>query len=326
MDIVRKDERASDAASPVERDSYVVTALSDITDRALHATMARFTMGLSPAAIAAAYLDWLAHLMAAPGKRLQLIDKMTRKSMRFADFAWQQAQRPGHVPPAIEPLPQDRRFAGEAWQHPPFNLFYQGFLLQQQWWHNATSDVRGVTRHHEDIVRFACRQILDVFAPSNFLPTNPELQQRTLETGGQNFLAGLQHLFEDWQRTVSGKKPVAAEAYQVGRNVAATPGKVVFRNRLIELLQYEPVTRQVHAEPVLIVPAWIMKYYILDLSAQNSLVKYLTEQGFTVFMISWKNPSAEDRDLGLDDYRRLGVMAALDALSLIHISEPTRRS
>jgi polyhydroxyalkanoate synthase len=312
-----RDESASVAASPAERDSCVVTALSDITDRALHAAMARFTMGLSPAAIAAAYLDWLAHLMAAPGKRLQLIDKMARKSLRFADFAWQQAQRPGKAAAAIEPLPQDRRFAGEAWQHPPFNLFYQGFLLQQQWWHNATSDVRGVTRHHEDIVRFACRQMLDVFAPSNFLPTNPELQHRTFETGGQNFVAGLQHLFEDWQRVASGKKPVGAEAYEVGRNVATTPGKVIFRNRLIELLQYEPVTRQVHAEPVLIVPAWIMKYYILDLSAQNSLVGYLTAQGFTVFMISWKNPSAEDRDLGLDDYRRLGVMAALDAIGAV---------
>ncbi len=109
-----RDESASVAAPPAQCDSYVVTALSDVTDRALHAAMARFTMGLSPAAIAAAYLDWLAHLMAAPGKRLQLIDKMARKSMRLADFAWQQVQRPGKAPLAIEPLPQDRRFAGEA--------------------------------------------------------------------------------------------------------------------------------------------------------------------------------------------------------------------
>ena len=311
-------DKGSSVVSPTAaHDSYVVTALSDITDRALHAGLARFTLGLSPAAVAAAYLDWLVHLMAAPGKRLQLLDKMARKSLRLANFASQQTVRPGKAAPAIEPLPQDRRFAGESWQHFPFNLLYQGFLLQQQWWHNATSDVRGVTRHHEEIARFGCRQILDVFAPSNYLPTNPELQQRTLETGGQNFLIGMQHLFEDWQRAISGKRPVGSEAYVVGGNVAATAGKVVFRNRLIELLQYEPVTAQVHAEPVLIVPAWIMKYYILDLSAQNSLVRYLTAQGFTVFMISWKNPVTDDRDLGLDDYRRLGVMAALDAIAAI---------
>ena len=311
-------DKGSSVVSPTAaHDSYVVTALSDITDRALHAALARFTLGLSPAAVAAAYLDWLAHLMAAPGKRLQLLDKMARKSMRLADFASRQMAHPGKAAPAIEPLPQDRRFVGEPWQHLPFNLLYQGFLLQQQWWHNATSDVRGVTRHHEEIVRFGCRQILDVFAPSNYLPTNPELQQRAFETGGQNFLVGMQHLFEDWQRAISGKRPAGSEAYVVGGNVAATAGKVVFRNRLIELLQYEPATAQVHAEPVLIVPAWIMKYYILDLSAENSLVKYLTAQGFTVFMISWKNPVTDDRDLGLDDYRRLGVMAALDAIAAI---------
>lgn len=302
---------------PAARDSYVVTALSDITDRSLHAALARFTFGLSPAAISAAYLDWLVHLIAAPGKRLQLADKMARKSMRFAAFAAQQALQRGNAATVIEPLPQDRRFAAHVWQQPPFNLFYQGFLLQQQWWHNATSDIRGVTRHHEDIVKFGGRQLLDMFSPSNFLPTNPELLQRTLQSGGQNFLLGLQHLFEDWERAISGKKPVGSQAYEIGRNIAASPGKVVFRNRLIELIQYEPMTEQVHAEPVLIVPAWIMKYYILDLSAQNSLVRYLTGQGFTVFMISWKNPDAEDRDLGMEDYRRLGVMAALNAIASI---------
>jgi polyhydroxyalkanoate synthase len=316
------DPRAGDklpgsVESPDARDSYVVTALSDVVDRSLHAALARFSLGLSPAAISAAYLDWLVHLVAAPGKRLQLVDKMMRKAMRFSTYVWQQALQPGQVAPVIEPLPQDRRFAADAWQHPPFNLLYQGFLLQQQWWHNATSDIRGVTRHHEEIVKFGSRQLLDMFSPSNFLPTNPELLQRTLQTGGRNFALGLQHLFEDWERAISGKKPVGSEAYRIGLDVAASPGKVVFRNRLIELIQYLPATDLVHPEPVLIVPAWIMKYYILDLSAHNSLVRYLTGQGFTVFMISWKNPDAEDRDLDMEDYRRLGVMAALHAITAI---------
>lgn len=307
---------STEAALPT-RDSYVVTALADVTDRALHAALARFTMGLSPAALAAAHLDWLVHLMAAPGKRLQLVDKMARKTMRFQAYAWRALLQPGTAEPVIKPLPQDKRFAGEAWQGWPFNVIYQGFLLQQQWWHNATRDVHGVARHHEEMMKFGARQALDMFSPSNFLATNPELLRRTFECGGRNFVDGLQHLLEDWERSVSGKKPVGSEAYKVGQNVAASPGKVVFRNRLIELIQYAPTTERVRPEPLLIVPAWIMKYYILDLSARNSLVRYLTGQGFTVFMISWKNPSAADRDLGMEDYRTQGVMAALDAVSAI---------
>ena len=136
-------------------------------------------------------------------------------------------------------------------------------------------------------------------SPSNFLPTNPEVLQHTLREGGGNLVRGWQNFVQDWERAISGKKPVGAENFVVGRDVAVTPGKVVYRNRLIELIQYAPATDKVRPEPVLIVPAWIMKYYILDLSPHNSLVKYLTEQGFTVFMISWMNPGPDDRDLGL---------------------------
>jgi polyhydroxyalkanoate synthase len=219
--------------------------------------------------------------------------------------------------PCIEPLPQDQRFTAEAWQQWPYNLVYQSFLLQQQWWHNATTGIRGVTRQHEAMVEFSARQILDMVSPSNFLPTNPELLQATLSEGGMNLVRGMQNFVEDWERAVSGRPPAGVEQFPVGEKVAITPGKVVFRNRLIELIQYAPVTPRVQAEPILIVPAWIMKYYILDLSPGNSLVKYLTEQGFTVFMISWKNPGPEDREIGMDDYRTLGVLDALDAITAI---------
>ena len=299
------------------RDSYAVTAFADIVDRSLHATIARFTFGLSPAALAKAYFDWAIHLAVSPGKQLQLVDKATRKTVRFANHAFHAALESDKASSCIEPLPQDRRFIGAEWQKPPYNFMYQAFLLQQQWWHNATTGIRGVTKHHEAMVEFVSRQILDMASPSNFLATNPEVLRHTISKGGMNLVNGLRNMTEDWERAVSGKKPVGTENYAVGRDVAATPGKVVYRNRLIELIQYAPATGKVRPEPVLIVPAWIMKYYILDLSPHNSLVKYLTEQGFTVFMISWKNPSPDDRDLGIDDYRTLGVMAALDAVRAI---------
>ena len=162
---------------------------------------------------------------------------------------------------------------------------YQAFLLNQQWSHNATTGLRGVSKQHENMVHFMSRQIIDMVSPSNFLLTNPEILRHTVSKGGMNLVSGFQNLIEDWDRRINGKKPVGTEDFVVGRNVAVTPGKVIYRNRLLELIQYTPVTDKVRPEPVLIIPAWIMKYYILDLSPQNSLVKYLTEQGFTIFMI-----------------------------------------
>ena len=166
-------------------------------------------------------------------------------------------------------------------------------------------------------MNFLARQVLDVMSPSNFVPTNPEVLKATAMSGGLNFMRGFVNLIQDIEGTVAGRKPVGTEAYVVGRDVAVTPGQVVFRNRLIELIQYTPTTPTVYAEPILIVPAPIMKYYILDLSPENSMVRYLVEQGHTVFMISWKNPGPEDRDLSLDDYRRLGIRAALRAVEAI---------
>ncbi len=303
------------ALPPDQRDSYTVTAFADIIDRSQHAATARLTMGLSPTAMMQAYMDWAIHLASRPGKRLQLVDKAVRKSTRLARYASECAIKGTAAEKCIVPLPQDRRFVGEDWQRWPFNVMYQAFLLNQQWWHNATTGMRGVSKQHERMTEFMSRQILDMVSPSNFILTNPELMRRTLEKGGKNLVDGFRNMLEDWERRSSGKKPVGTENFKVGRDVAVTPGKVVYRNRLIELIQYAPTTATVRPEPVLIVPAWIMKYYILDLSPHNSLVKYLTGQGFTVFMISWKNPDAEDRDLGMEDYRNLGVMAALDAVN-----------
>lgn len=309
------------SASAIERDSYTSTALAEVLDRATHASIAKATMGLSPASLVSAYLDWLTHLYAAPGKRLQLIEKAFRKSMRLQKFALHCALRNGRdgdgARPCIDPLPQDQRFSSAAWQQWPFNIFYQAHLFAQQWWHVATTGVPGVSAQHERVVEFAARQALDVLSPSNFVLTNPEILVKMQKEGGQNFVRGLQYFMEDWERLAGGLPPVGTEKFRPGQEVAVTPGKVIYRNRLIELIQYTPTTGKVKSEPILVVPAWIMKYYILDLSPQNSMIKHLVDQGFTVFAISWKNPEPEDRDLGMDDYRKLGVMAALDIIAAI---------
>ena len=182
-----------------------------------------------------AYLDWLVHLSIAPAKQLELVQKAIRKAVRFYIYTVRCSSRP-EAEPCIDPLPQDKRFAGDEWRRLPFNLMYQSFLLTQQWLHNATTGVPGVNRHHEDVVSFVTRQILDIFAPSNFILTNPEILRKTIESRGNNLWKGWLNVLEDWERSVIGKKPVGTEKFEVGKDVAVTPGKVVFRNRLIELI------------------------------------------------------------------------------------------
>ncbi len=285
-------------------------------DRLLHAWQARITGGVAPTSLTLALLDWAVHLAGSPGAQQRLADKAVRKAGRLAAHVAERWRDPA-APACIEPLPQDHRFDDPAWRQWPFDILVQAFLLSQQWWHNATTGVEGVNRHHEEVVAFCARQMLDIVSPSNFLLTNPEVLARTMHEGGRNLLRGAGNLVEDSLRAVAGRPPVGAEAYPVGEVVAITSGVVVFRNRLIEVIQYRPATEAVHPEPVLIVSAPIMKYYILDLSPENSLVRYLVERGHTVFVVSWHNPDEGDRDLGLEDYRTLGIEAALDAVTAV---------
>ncbi|TNJ40786.1 alpha/beta hydrolase [Phaeobacter sp. B1627] len=297
--------------------SQAHTTLEEALDKGLKAAIAKSTAGLSPIALAAACSDWALHLASAPGKQLQLLEKAAKKSAKLASYAATCASHPDSPRTCIQPLPQDKRFRSDAWKAWPYNLIHQTFLLNQQWWHNATTGVAGMTKQHENVMEFVSRQILDFVSPSNFILTNPDVLQKTAQDGGWNLVRGWQNYLEDATRLATGEKPVGAEAFRVGENLATTPGKVVYRNRLIELIQYAPTTDTVRPEPILIVPAWIMKYYILDLSETNSMVRFLTAQGFTVFMVSWMNPDAGDRDLGMDDYVTHGVMDALDAVQTI---------
>jgi polyhydroxyalkanoate synthase subunit PhaC len=287
-------------------------------DPPVHAAWARAFASISPESVAQAWLDWLLHLASSPGKRLDLAQLAVSQGQQLAAYLAECLRAgPQAARCCVEPPAHDRRFAAPQWRQWPFNLWHQSFLLQQQWWEQATDGVWGVEKHHQEVVAFMVRQWLDLFSPGNHPATNPLVIERTLQEGGANLLRGGAALMHALQRQGRPAAPAGAEQFVPGRNVAATPGKVVLKNRLIELIQYSPAGGAVYPEPILIVPAWIMKYYILDLSPHNSLIRYLVGQGHTVFCLSWKNPGADERELGMDDYLALGLYAALDAVNAI---------
>jgi polyhydroxyalkanoate synthase len=283
-------------------------------DQLREAGLARTSLGLSPESLLLAWMDWAMHLAGAPGKRIELGLRLSQAAVALVGGA---GAGDAAIPAAAGPGPGDPRFAGPAWQREPFRSWAQAFLHGEEWWSQATHRVPGTEPHHEDLVSFVGRQWLNMLAPSNWAWTNPDVIQRTRDQAGLNLIRGTQHFLNDQWRQSTHRPPQGSEAYVVGRNLACTPGKVVMRNQLAELIQYSPTTPSVLAEPILLVPAWIMKYYILDLSPHNSMVRWLVGQGHTVFCLSWRNVSEADRELSFDDYRCLGVMAALDAIGTI---------
>jgi len=275
-------------------------------DRMLHVWQSRFTGGRSPSTVGLAFLDWAAHAANAPFQMAALGRTALAQWQRLAHAAAGNA-------PVIAPQPDDRRFAHPAWQRRPYDLLTQAVLLGEEWWDGVVRSPGGVAADNQRIVAFTMRQWLDLVSPSNVPWLNPEVIEATRTSGGANLAAGARN----FQRDHAGASAGRIDGFTVGDNLAATPGKVVFRNALLELIQYAPTTATVDASPVLIVPAWIMKYYILDLSPGNSLIRWLVGQGRTVFAISWRNPGADMRDASLDDYRTEGVMAAIDAVQAI---------
>jgi polyhydroxyalkanoate synthase len=277
----------------------------------LHNWQSKFTGGRSPSTVSMAMLDWAAHAANTPFQTAVTLGSAATQWRRLATAALG-----GDA--GIAPALGDRRFSNPAWQRPPYALLVQAVLLGEQWWADLISKTPGVSRQSQRMVAFTVRQWLDMMSPSNVAWLNPEIIDKTGATGGRNIVDGLQNLLHDVAASRGGADKTS---FLVGRDVAITPGKVVFRNALIELIQYAPQTARVGAQPVLIVPAWIMKYYILDLSPSNSLIGWLVGQGHTVFAISWRNPTAAMRETSLDDYRTGGVMAAIDAVSKICIGQ-----
>lgn len=285
---------------------------ADSSDAVVSEALAPFTHGIALASIVGAYLDWFSHVAASADKQRSMSEGALRKLVAWSKYVQQSATQ--GCPPCALPQAHDKRFANPAWADTPFNWSSQAFLLMEQWWVEAIRNVPGVSAHHEDVAEFVTRQWLDMLSPSNFIASNPEVLRYTIATGGANLVRGALNWQQDAANLLAQRKPRGTASYTPGKTVALTPGKVIYRNHLIELIQYEPMTAQVYPEPVLIVPSWIMKYYILDLSPQNSLVKYLLEHGHTVLIISWNNPTKADRNLSLNDYLELGVMTALQVI------------
>src|SRR6202165_5789481 len=209
-------------------------------DRAFHAMLARLTGGISPVALSLAYIDWASHLAAAPQQQMRIAQDAWRSAGQFFEAAlhyFSPSQGPWSL---IKPPPQDRRFIKTEWESPPFNLLAPAVLLKEQWWHNATTGVRGVAPPNEAIVEFSVRRVLDMLAPSNFAVTNPEVLQKAFQSGGENFVFGWQNWCNDLMRMLSAGKPAEDEKFVVGKTVATSRGKVVYRNELIELIQYYP--------------------------------------------------------------------------------------
>lgn len=289
------------------------TQRAEDLDKIFHAHLGQISTGLSPAALMVAYTDWWAHLAISPNKQLQLMESACHKMTSLTHHVMHYLHKKETTCFETKDKRFNLRFKQQAWQQWPYCAVAHAFLQIEDWWQEAIS-IRGLEKNHKDLVSFMHYQWMNAVSPENYLFLNPLVLEKTIHTCGQNLIDGWHHWQEDIWHYLKGEKPVGTEAFRVGHEVALTQGWVVYRNELIELIQYAPQTQMVYAEPVLIIPAWIMKYYILDLSPHNSMVDYLVKKGHTVFIISWKNPDARYRDYGLRDYMHRGLLKALDAV------------
>jgi polyhydroxyalkanoate synthase len=227
---------------------------------------------------------------------------------------WEHGQRQNE--PVVAPEKGDKRFSAPDWQqNPVFDALKQSYLLTATTLLKSAAEVQGLDERQQRKLIFYLRQFLDAISPSNFAFTNPQVIHETIQSGGQNLAAGMEHLLRDIK--AGQVKMTDTDAFAPGRNLALTPGQVVLRNRLIELIQYEPTTKTVASIPLLFIPPWINKYYILDMQPKNSLIKFLVDAGFTVFVISWKNPDASMEDISFEDYLDLGPLDALATIKEI---------
>jgi len=260
-----------------------------------------------------------AEMLSNPSKILEHQISYWGKSLQHYVEA-QEALSSGKLVAAPDKTVKDRRFANEMWDtHPYFNYIKQQYLMSSDAISQAVEDIDGMDEAEKKRLRYFSRQIVDMMSPSNFLATNPEVLAKAVETDGQSLVSGLENMVRDIEANNGELLVTLADkgAFKVGENIATTPGSVVFRNRMFELIQYAPTTPKVHKTPLIIFPPWINKFYILDLKPQNSLIKWIVDQGYTLFVVSWVNPDVSYADVALDDYVSDGFMAAINEVKAI---------
>lgn len=269
-------------------------------------------------AIAPAFLDLTKHMLANSNYILEAQSKIWPAYLQLLQGTIRRLLGE-EAPPTVTPDRNDKRFRAPEWTESiAFDFIKQSYLLTSNWLMQTVTGVDGMEQANARKVAFYTKQFVDAISPSNFVLTNPEILRATLASNGENLLLGLEHLLEDLERG-EGKLSIRMtdmEAFEVGRNIAITPGKVIFRNPLIELIQYTPTTETVYQRPLLIFPPWINKFYILDLTEEKSFIKWAVAQGYTVFVVSWANPDAELANKTFESYLLEGVYAALDAVEL----------
>jgi polyhydroxyalkanoate synthase len=302
--------------------AHLALSMSDVAGRSQRLVndwlkrQAKEGLSLDPFNVGGAFLEMTAKLMANPA---QLVQAQLGYWQDYLTL-WQNTTRRImgiETSPVIESDPKDKRFKDAAWnQNEVFDFIKQSYLLSARYINDVVSKVDGLAPKTSQKIDFYARQFVNALSPSNFLLTNPEVLRKTAESGGENLIRGLNNLLTDLERGRGNLriKMTDTDAFKVGENIAATEGKVIFQNALIQLIQYCPTTETVHARPLVIFPPWINKFYILDLRPKNSLVRYAVAQGHTVFMVSWVNPDARLANKDFDDYMVEGVLAALSAI------------
>jgi polyhydroxyalkanoate synthase subunit PhaC len=269
--------------------------------------------GPDPALYLRAATAYWAEMVQNPSKMLEHQIGYWGKTLKHLTEA-QELLRQGKLTPPEDQTPDDRRFANPLWKtHPWFNYIKQQYMISAKAIEDGIAALDNLDPHERKRLEFFGRQIIDLMAPTNFLPTNPDALERAVATEGESLVKGLENLVRDIEAN-EGELLVTLsdrEAFKVGGNIGTTEGAVVFRNRMFELIQYTPTTEQVHQTPLLIFPPWINKFYILDLKPQNSLIKWIVDQGYTLFVVSWVNPDASYADVGMDTYVQEGYLEAI---------------